>query len=341
MTEDWGSPDRYYAEDGPNRTRKLNRAEMEIGRLLEKRFPNLERRVERTFKESNALIREHLRTETGLKLSIDEKRQTVPVRVVAGIPDILLRTLDVEPEVLELYLDLSLLKTTAAGLARTAKKYAFLEKWLPMTGHLAPVSELKNSQLTIEHLCSELEKLKIFDLVWKIEEDVLGAYFFHQHRIELYWMPIGLIAVDLDVTPEALTQVVAIHELAHAYTHLGFDIDDLSWNTNHFAKTSLHVIEGVAQFFTNAVCMRLESRYSDVLEAFKALLGKQSAPYKTYLDWVSQDEAGGEVVRNALIMFRSRGGNSYGDFIDMIQRHKALIGKRMRRKEPNLFDVIT
>lgn len=337
MTNSWGNSDRYFAKDGPSKARQLSTPELEIGKLLEKRFPNLKNRVERAFKESNTLIREHLRAETGFKLSIDDKRQSVQVRVVAGIPTTLLNTLKVKTEVMELYLDLSLLKNTANGLARTIGKYNFLKDWPPMMGHLSPVEELKRSQQTIEYLCGELEGIDIFDYVWNIDEDVLGAYYFHQRRIELFWMPIGLIAANLDVSPEALTQVVAIHELAHAYTHLGFDIDDQAWETLAFAMTDSNVIEGIAQFFTNAVCRRMENRYSEALQAYEALLDKQTGPYKAHLDWVDPKEASGEAVRNALIMFRSHGENSHEIFVDMIDRHKALIGKRVRTQDPKEF----
>ena len=334
MSKGWGAPGRYYAEDTSQKDRQLNWQEREIGKLIEKRFPNIESRVERAFKESNALIREHLRTETGFKLSIDEKRQSIPVKVVKGIPEVLLKTLDVDPEIMELYLDLSLFKTTVRGLDRTAVQYPYLSKWPRMEGSLAPLDELKHSHETIKHLCQELDKIKILEPVWKIDEDVMGAYFFRQQRIELYWMPIGLIAADLNVSPEALTQVVAVHELAHAYTHLGFDIDDYYWETHDFAMTSSYVVEGIAQFFTSAVCRRMESRYSEVLEAYKALLEKQSGPYKAHLEWIDEEEAGGEAVRNALITFRSRSEYRLEDFVEKIQHHKDLIGKRVRTREP-------
>ncbi len=333
MTKGWGTPERYYAEGTSQKNRQLNWQEQEIGRLVEKRFPNIESRVERAFKESNALIREHLRSETGFKLSIDDKRQSIPVKVVNGIPEVLLRTLDFDPEVMELYLDLSLLKTTVRGLERTAVQYPFLSRWPQMTGNIAPLDELKHSHETIEHLCRELDKIKILEPVWKIDEDVMGAYFFQQRRIELYWIPIGLIAADLDVSPEALTQVVAVHELAHAYTHLGFDIDDYYWETHDFAMTSPYVVEGIAQFFTSAVCRRMENRYSEAPKAYRALLEKQSGPYKAHLGWIDEDEAGGEAVRNALITFRSRNEYRHEDFINRINHHKELIGKRIRSRE--------
>ena len=44
-------------------------------------------RVFRAVTEANQMVREHIRTETGLRLSSGERRTSVPVRVVEGFPD--------------------------------------------------------------------------------------------------------------------------------------------------------------------------------------------------------------------------------------------------------------
>jgi hypothetical protein len=87
-----------------------------------------------------------------------------------------------------------------------------------------------------------------------IREDVLGAYFFHLRFVNLYWMAIGFIAGVLNLPVEALTVVVAAHELAHAYSHLGKDIDGVRWNTQTFSETELGIVEGLAQYYTEIVC---------------------------------------------------------------------------------------
>lgn len=323
----WGAPGRLCAQDIPP-PRPVSPIERDIGKRMEERFPDLHERVEKTVREANTQLREALRAETGLKLSTENTRQNVQVRVVDGIPQRLLDVLVADAGILDLRVDLALFKDAGKGIEQLLSRYWFLEKWPPMAQGMAQREEFAHCRDSLMKLADELEKIDPFAPVWEIEEDVLGAYFFHLGRVEIYWMPIGLIAADLDVSPEALTQVVLAHELAHAYTHLGFDIDDQTWNTWNFAASSLEVVEGVAQFFTEAVCRRLIHRWPDALDAYQTLLEKQTGPYRAHLDWITKDEAAGEAVRNALIQFRSTAKKSHEDFKGMVSHFKNLLGRR-------------
>lgn len=326
----WGAPGRHCAQEMPLH-RSISPVEHDIGRRLEERFPGLKGRVEKAVREANAQLREALRAETGLKISTEKTRQNVPVRVVDGIPQRLLDVLVADADILDLHVDLALFKDASNGIGQLLSRYGFLQDWPQMEQGLAKREEFEHCRDSLAKLAGKLEASNPFAPVWKIEEDVLGAYFFHQGRVEIYWMPIGLIAADLDVSPEALTQVVLAHELAHAYTHLGFDIDDQNWNTWDFAASSLEVVEGLAQFFTEAVCRRLIHRWPDALDAYHALLEKQTGPYRAHLDWIPKDEAAGEAVRNALIQFRSSGNKNHEDFKEMVLHFKNLLGRREKQ----------
>src|SRR5690606_22172982 len=105
------------------------------------------------------------------------------------------------------------------------------------------------------------------------------------------------------------------HELAHAYSHLGRDIDNERWDTELFASTDPHIVEGLAQFYTQAVCTLLEPRFPAARMAYEALLAKQRGTYKEHLKWVDNDERGGEIVRVAMIECRSRGMKHAKDFL--------------------------
>jgi hypothetical protein len=133
---------------------------------------------------------------------------------------------------------------------------------------------------------------------------------------------IGITARTLGVSVEALTNVVLAHELAHAYTHLGCDIDNEQWDTAKFAGCDLDIVEGLAQFYTKVICTRLQDRVPVALKAYEALLKEQSGPYKAHLNWVESDERGGEIVRVSMIECRSRGITASAKFSEAIKRYR-------------------
>jgi hypothetical protein len=56
--------------------------------------PDPEQRVNRSFKQWNQVVRDHIRNKTGLKLSDGDSRFAIPVRVVRGFPITLAQLID-------------------------------------------------------------------------------------------------------------------------------------------------------------------------------------------------------------------------------------------------------
>jgi hypothetical protein len=119
----------------------------------------------------------------------------------------------------------------------------------------------------------------------------LGAYFFRVPEVHLYWMVIGLVAGVLGISVESLTVVVAAHELAHAYTHLGRDIDGKRWDTEEFARADLNIVEGIAQFYTEVVSRKLEPRNPAVLPATGSCLRSSRVLTRCIKNGQSADQA--------------------------------------------------
>ena len=71
--------------------------------------------------------------------------------------------------------------------------------------------------------------------------------------------------------------MVLAHELGHAYTHLGGDVDGTCWDTDAFAATNVHVVEGLAQSYTERVVNGLNKDHPGAKIAFEALLKKRIA----------------------------------------------------------------
>jgi hypothetical protein len=271
-----------------------------------------EERVVQAIKRFSPVIREQIRAETGLRLTDGEQRGALPVRVTSGMPLSFAKVVTEEPDPI-----LWRLLALRARLHDAADTLAILAEMTPEVvawrecpdGVRETIAAIPDAQ----HCASLLSKLKRADEAKKkiraiISEDILGCYFYPQHyapRIEIYWMPIGLIAQAINVSVENLAIVVLIHELAHGYTHIGCDIDAERWERDDFAKTDVYVKEGLAQHYTAVISEKLEGRAPGCHAAYKAFLELQSGPYLFHTDWLKDQPARrGEAVRYALLAAR-------------------------------------
>jgi hypothetical protein len=135
-------------------------------------------------------------------------------------------------------------------------------------------------------------------------------------------MAISIIGLALAMPIESLTIVVLAHELAHAYMHLGRDIDEDAWDTNVMVEASSHVVEGLAQYYSYAVCSRLESRHPAAVRSFATLVEKQTGPYRAHEKWTMQGERAGEAIRAAAIDARKRKIASHDEFMELLNDHR-------------------
>lgn len=135
--------------------------------------------------------------------------------------------------------------------------------------------------------------------------DVMGIFSPSRHTIKIYAQVIAYYSIKLGVPAEDLAFVVLAHELAHAYTIAGYDInasrgimmDNIyNWDTD--------VIEGLAQYYTEAVCGQLDEDYPGFKAAFEKLRAKQTDPYTWYHRWFDS-QRDHERLRSLLIQYRN------------------------------------
>jgi hypothetical protein len=131
-------------------------------------------------------------------------------------------------------------------------------------------------------------------------------------------MVIGVYSARLSVSIEDLTIVVLTHELAHAYTHAGADIDGTRWDTHAFERADPRITEGLAQSYTETVLNRLAYQQPGAKIAFDALLNLQSPAYTEFKTWTGSDEPRGELVRAAMIQTRTTRNVNYDAFCSAI-----------------------
>ncbi|MBI4881897.1 MAG: hypothetical protein HY812_19895, partial [Planctomycetes bacterium] len=84
----FGHPSRFYAQGAAKPANGLFASDpgLDWGAVLARASPKLREEVQRVCRQWSALLRDHLRSETGLRLSVPGDQQAVPVKVVDGMP---------------------------------------------------------------------------------------------------------------------------------------------------------------------------------------------------------------------------------------------------------------
>jgi hypothetical protein len=297
--------------------------------------PDAQERVERAVKQFNNIVREHIRTETGLRLGDSQGTGTISVRVVSGFPAKLAELIDRHQDrvLWRLIIGQPKLGGIVEGLNYLLPDWPEFEEWLNLPS-VAKGSE--PSLARTRDVAAALQRLavtkKVLDELKEIHEDVLGVYRFSNRlspAIEIYWMANALVAGALGVRIEDLAVVTLAHELAHGYTHQGRDIDGLSWQDDGFAKSALEVKEGLAQFYTAVVAEKLAARAPAVHSAYVRLLDLQTGPYLVHKKWLEgTPKQRGETVRFVLLQARNLGLVTH-------DKWSALLTETSQRLKPN------
>ena len=280
--------------------------------------PDAEDRVQRAFKQWNQIVRDHIRSETALKLADGDGRQSVQVRVVDGFPVNLAQLINErhDPVLWRLIVGQPKLGGVVEGLSFLLEDWPSFEQWQRIP------DVAKNGESSIRRTLEIVNALqqaaiaeKVREQIKEIKDDILGAYLFPPGKsssVELYWMAIAMVAAMLDVRIEDLTVVVLAHELAHGYTHIGRDIDGHQWPDHAFRKSDLSIVEGLAQFYTEVVTEKLAQRMPGPKKAYESLLELQSGPYLAHKEWLANDQLDrGEAVRFTMVAVRGQEQTEY------------------------------
>jgi hypothetical protein len=343
-TNQFGGNDKYYSDSHTDRQRSNQDSSKEhniVHTLLQKVDYQIRDRVQRTYRQWNTVIRNHIRDETRLKLSDGEAYQAIPVKIVDGLPKPFSDYIgEIDEKLLWLLVNMLTLETTGKGLDILKESSDYINNHLLKE----PVADIRASLEKSSNFCHqvfrELMNRQELGKIKEINEDILGAYFFNIPEIQIYWMVIGIVATMLGVSIESLTIVVLIHEIAHAYHHRGLDIDGYSWETLSFEKADIHIVEGLAQFYTENIANNISERYPEIRTAYERLLELQSPPYVDYRGWSDKEKKAGEIIRAAMIETRINDIRSYQDFKNRIQEYKTQIGNHRtpKNKRQILFE---
>jgi hypothetical protein len=297
--------------------------------LLRRVSPDLEARVRRVRDQARPVVQEALRAECRLVIRTPEETEQnrgagVPIEVAPGYPAVL-RGVSF-PDDFERSILLSRFRTQLeqvhdglSGLSDLREKLLLLpepDKWTS-----ASQTDLQSVSKWTATLLKDLIANDPLQKVLEVEEDFLGVYQYdmdgdeltvNRASISLYWGVIGLVSEWLGCTVEDLTIVVLTHELAHAYTQLGADIEGRRWGSSSFAKAETGLKEGLAQYYTDRVLQRLVRRYGGAQKVFAELVPRQPKAYQEHKPWA--DKAAPEAVRRAMLEVRRRNEGKLAEF---------------------------
>ena len=237
------------------------------------------------------------------ELAFQLQGRSVPILIAEGLP-LPLRQVIPDGDGLELmlFLNRSLLQQVFEGTRFMSAIGAEVQRRYGSRAGSANAAELQSVGSTAKAWLDLIGGQDFEERLRGIDQDILGAYFIHERRFAIYWQAIGVIAARMEMSVEALTVVVLAHELVHAYTHLGFDIDRRNWPTERFCSTDIAIIEGLAQFYAEVVCRKLVEQLPEASRTFEDLISVQHPIYATHREWVFVgDESNGEIIRGALV----------------------------------------
>jgi len=294
-----------------------------IGDLLQNVDPRFESRIREVKNELRQSVGQALQSASRLTLKGARFGGQVRVEVSPGYPAVL-DELEIElpneqaeylirhRRGMEEYLDLSgELGQMIAGLPEGEKSSTRKrEEW---------IEALTESKAVVDRLLRFCVERSAVRRLLAVDADIFGTYrvCLGEARIDLYWAVIAYVAPSLGIDPVDLAVVVLVHELAHAFSHLGRDADGSDWAGMGGAEVGL--VEGVAQYYTHLVLdnAQLRGHSASARHAYELLLPHQPEVYRRHLVWIDRWQP--EAVRAALIEARNRRCQLTSDFEGMAQ----------------------
>lgn len=325
-------------------------------------------------KETQADIRKTLRNECGLQLRKPDSPPNrpsyihIPVKILPGCPHGFENLeIEVSKEVVEealLFADyrdnLEKIASGAPGILglhsklTSEKRPGSVDLPTPTQDEIERIGNWARALLARLNQTAEIITRRIL----LVDEDPMGTYCYSKPnpksapaeppspRIELYWAVIGLLAKLRGWNVGDLAIKVFTHELAHAFTQLGFDIDGKDWPREKFAKAEKFVKEGLAQYYTHRTLEHLASkdkrRYGGAFRVYEKLWPKQPAAYRVHRAWIESPEPkpqgenptprySPEVVRHAMLGLRRSDETTLRQF----ERRLSHAKNDLRPKEPH------
>jgi len=151
--------------------------------------------------------------------------------------------------------------------------------------------------------------------------DIWGTYSFRDSRIEVYYVPLILFCQINNLPLEHAILSTLVHEMAHAYHHLGKDKDNVTWLKMN--TTDLKIVEGMAEYFTWLFVESYKSNHSKMEETYECMFNCLGAEYTIFKVWTPRYSK--EAIKSALLSTRKRSITKYEEFEKLLENVKKIL----------------
>ncbi|OGU55974.1 MAG: hypothetical protein A2X64_08875 [Ignavibacteria bacterium GWF2_33_9] len=295
-----------------------------IVQVIKQYLPDLYDEVERTKERNNKYIRGIISARTGLTLSSKKHRlpnqetieiEKVKIEISDDLPEKLLAILDSIPEILLTYI------LHFNKMEKTINELKFQEKNsndinFLIDNHYSS-NGLNESIGYLENLILKIQEQNIIERLFKSSPNIIGEYIHEENKINIYWIGIGIINQITNLRVDELTLITMLHELLHAYTIQGFDIDGNQWDKHILQNINLQITEGFAQIYSDLI---IQENFSYLHKTFISLSKRLQPHYKEYKSWLDLNDRNiYEKVRELLLKTRNSRITSYAQFEKLLK----------------------
>jgi hypothetical protein len=273
----------------------------------------------------STIIGDFLREETGLRLNSSKGRKasnSQSDRIIRydeklDRGEVFLKALD------EKYADLDFDEFLANRNLRkeivASEKYFLDKRESGLNEHynqLAKYLDAYVAKYNVENIIQELYKNNERSL------DIWGTYHLNDSHIELYIIPLVLYSKLFPINLEYALLTTLVHEMAHAYHHIGKDKEGKIWNQFHSADDN--IVEGLAEYYTWMFVEDYKNEYPEMKTTYDYMYQCLSGPYIIFQDWI-KEKYSKEHVRIALQAARRIGIKDYQEFLKSMEEANKLI----------------
>ena len=151
--------------------------------------------------------------------------------------------------------------------------------------------------------------------------DIWGTYSSNGNKIEIYYIPLILFCQIYSLPLEHAIISTLVHEMAHAYHHIGRDKDNVTW-TKMF-ETDNRIVEGMAEYFTWLFVETYKYNHPGMSKTYESMFDCLGDEYTIFKSWTPAYNK--ETIKSALLGTRKKSIKDYGEFITLLQEVKKIM----------------